>query len=196
MSEQQPIPKRRPGGRTADSTRRLYEAVLELLATGGYEAVTFQEVAAQAEVNRSTIYRRWATRTELVFDAIESVAAASVSVPDTGDYRSDLRALLSSLKDFLSSPLGIASLAAGAEMSRTAEVPERRDAFWKARFDELAIVFTRAMEKGQLSTAFDAEVGTAMLGGALFFRIVMMAESIDDQWVERVSNQFFLMQAH
>ncbi len=50
--------QRRPGGRTADVTRRINKAVIELLAEGGVEACTFQSLASRAGVERSTLYRR------------------------------------------------------------------------------------------------------------------------------------------
>ena len=46
----QPPRQKRPGGRTAEVTRRIYDAVLELLAEGGMDACTFQNVAARAGV--------------------------------------------------------------------------------------------------------------------------------------------------
>ena len=67
---ERPARQRRPGGRTADVTRRIHEAVLELLVEGGIDACTFQNVASRAGVERSTLYRRNPDRWPLIIDAI------------------------------------------------------------------------------------------------------------------------------
>jgi AcrR family transcriptional regulator len=66
--------QKRPGGRTAEVTRRINEAILELLAEGGLEACTFQNVAARAGVERSTLYRRNPDRWPTIVDAIIEMA--------------------------------------------------------------------------------------------------------------------------
>ena len=45
--------KQRPGGRTAEVTQRVFAATMDLLVVGGFEAVTFQEVAERAGVGRA-----------------------------------------------------------------------------------------------------------------------------------------------
>lgn len=61
---------------TAASRRRgvelkeaVYQATVELLETGGYEAVTFQKVAKKAQTTRSVIYRHWDDIFDLIFEA-------------------------------------------------------------------------------------------------------------------------------
>lgn len=59
-SDTSPAPRRtRPGGRTERHTQAIYDAVLRLLEESGYGALTFNDVAEAAGVNRSTLYRRW-----------------------------------------------------------------------------------------------------------------------------------------
>lgn len=67
-------------------------AVLELLAEGGYDAVSFQRVAARAGVGQPTVYRRWATKAELVEAAVFAVAEWAPP-PRKGQLGEDLRAL-------------------------------------------------------------------------------------------------------
>jgi AcrR family transcriptional regulator len=53
---------RRPGGRTADVTNRVHEAIIELLVEDGVQACTFSAVAERAGMELSTIYRRFPDR--------------------------------------------------------------------------------------------------------------------------------------
>ncbi|OBG26611.1 TetR family transcriptional regulator [Mycobacterium sp. E3198] len=49
----------------------IIEIVVELLDTRGYEAVQLREVAKRARVSLATIYKRYATRDELIVAALE-----------------------------------------------------------------------------------------------------------------------------
>lgn len=58
-------------GGSADSPDPIIEIVVELLDTQGYEAVQLREVARRARVSLATIYKRYATRDELIVAALE-----------------------------------------------------------------------------------------------------------------------------
>jgi len=76
-------------GRPRDPSRdvAILRATLELLAEGGYPAVTMEAVAARAGVGKATLYRRYPGKEQLVVDALASLAepveqAADASVRD------------------------------------------------------------------------------------------------------------------
>ncbi|MCK0091306.1 TetR/AcrR family transcriptional regulator [Rhodococcus sp. F64268] len=50
---------------------RLLATVVELLENDGYDAVQLREVARRARISLTTIYKRYATREELILAAIE-----------------------------------------------------------------------------------------------------------------------------
>src|ERR1700678_756573 len=81
-------------GRQLDATRdaALREAALELLAEIGYDRLSIDAVAARARASKTTIYRRWSGKAELVADAISSLRKPG-AVPDTGSLRGDLEAM-------------------------------------------------------------------------------------------------------
>lgn len=54
------------------SDDRLLGVVVEILETGGYEAVQLREVARRAQSSLATIYKRYSTREELILAALES----------------------------------------------------------------------------------------------------------------------------
>src|SRR5215470_9092845 len=86
------------GGRSMDGSRDvvLREAALALLAEVGYDRLTMDAVAARARAGKTTIYRRWPGKAELVVDALNSLKGAP-DIPDTGSLRQDLRALAESI---------------------------------------------------------------------------------------------------
>lgn len=105
------IPKR-PPGRPRDPEREadILRVVLELVAEGGIDAVTFEEVARRAQASKRTLYRRWPAKRDMVVAAIKAgPAAGNAPAPiDTGSLRGDLLALLERLE---------AAMAAGGSVS-------------------------------------------------------------------------------
>lgn len=84
-------------------------AVLDLLMSGGYEAVSFREVAQRAGVGQPTVYRRWTTKAELVEFAIFAVADWTPPSP-SGKLEKDLRHLAAAVLDGLLAPAVHAAL--------------------------------------------------------------------------------------
>ena len=88
--------KRKAGRpRSARSHQAILQATIELLTEEGFEAMSIEAIAARAGVGKTTIYRRWASKTDLVIDALDTLRA-EVPLVDTGDLRSDLIAVLQS----------------------------------------------------------------------------------------------------
>ncbi len=100
-----------PAGRPRDPRVEgaVRAAVLDLLVEGGYEAVSFREVAARAGVGQPTVHRRWATKAELVESAVFAVADWTPPRP-TGDLEKDLRSLARVVLDGLLAPAVHAAL--------------------------------------------------------------------------------------
>jgi AcrR family transcriptional regulator len=84
--------KGRPRDRRVD--RSLLDAALALLAEGGPDALTIDAVAARAGVARTTVYRRWSGKDELVVAVLDDVAARLIPAPNLGDTRTDLIAIV------------------------------------------------------------------------------------------------------
>jgi len=96
----------RPGGRSARVVHDVLDAVLAELAERGYALLSMEAVAQRAGVNKTTIYRRWPTKPELVLHALQELSIRSVAVPETGTVREDLIQTLRQLSTGMSSPLG------------------------------------------------------------------------------------------
>lgn len=81
---------RRPGRpRDPQADEAIISAIVDVLAEQGFSGFTVEEVAARAGVGKATIYRRWATKEEIVLAAAERVMT-HVEPPDTGSLRDDL----------------------------------------------------------------------------------------------------------
>lgn len=184
----EPVRQKRPGGRTAEVTRRINEALLELLAEGGLEACTFQNVANRAGIERSTLYRRNPDRWPTIMDAIIELAERKTANFDTGAFRTDLLATILNLAAILKSPLGPPLIeVAGALQSGVA--PGQGERFWKSRQQHLAPMFEAAIERGELPADVDRDELFAMAAGPIYFRRFIASQPLTDDWVRKVVDQ-------
>jgi AcrR family transcriptional regulator len=74
--------------RSEKAEQAILDATLELVAAHGPAALTIEGVAARAGVGKTTIYRRWATKTDLIVAAVSQLAPPE-DPPDTGSFVGD-----------------------------------------------------------------------------------------------------------
>lgn len=73
----------------------LLDAAWQELAEAGFARMTMESVAARAKTGVAVLYRRWPNKSDLVLAAIRHYGRTHpVEVPDTGNLRDDLIALL------------------------------------------------------------------------------------------------------
>lgn len=79
--------------RSAKVHRAILAATYQVVAEEGIEGASIEAIAERAGVGKTTIYRRWDTKEALIADAM-SALHLHVELPDTGNLRADLIALL------------------------------------------------------------------------------------------------------
>jgi AcrR family transcriptional regulator len=111
-------------GRRRDPSRdeAILAATLALFGEVGYAGVSIEGVAARAGVGKATIYRRYASKAQLVVEAVRVGACLGDHLPDTGDVRSDLEAMLRTMLDRLQGAGGPVLLVFAAERLRHPEL--------------------------------------------------------------------------
>ena len=173
-----PAKVRRTGGRSARVRETVLRATLDALLAGGADDLSVRDVAQQAGVHETSIYRRWGTRANLILDAVLGEVEAAVPVPDTGTLRGDLLALLSAIAAFITTPLGQLLL----QLALRDDLPEDRDVrdqFWAERFTTGQTVLQRARDRGELRPGVNAQLTTETLLGGLYVRLLLTREPID-----------------
>jgi AcrR family transcriptional regulator len=173
--------------REARADRAIVTATLELMAEHGVHALRMDDVADRAGVGKATIYRRYRSKEQLVTDAVGALVS-EIEIPDSGSTRTDLLALMREAVELYSG-----SLAAGLmptvidEMSRNAEFAAvARDRVLTARRAALRSVFDRGVLRGDLRGDLDVELALDVLGGAVFYRLLVTGGPIDERLAENV----------
>ena len=176
---------RRPGGRTADVTRRVHEAIIELLIEGGVHACTVKAVAERARIERSTLYRRFPEKWDAIIDALMDRAASDV-MPELGEsFAHDLTSVLRKLRDILDSPLGPALLAVAVEL-RSADGGGYPRAYFDRRMAQLDAMFDAAVARGELPATADREELFTFAAGPIYFRTFIAGRQVDDDFIQAI----------
>ncbi|MEU6728281.1 TetR/AcrR family transcriptional regulator [Nonomuraea wenchangensis] len=147
VTDHRKLPRRRGEALNA----AIHRATLDELAESGYAGLTMERVAERAKASKASLYRRWPSRLELVAEAVRTVLPTPESVPDTGELRGDLIAMLGQAARALSGPAGEAlrgllgeALSSGSQlgaMRRTSQGMGRK---------AMEEVVRRAVERGEV----------------------------------------------
>ncbi|WP_051789881.1 TetR/AcrR family transcriptional regulator [Streptomyces sp. NRRL S-1022] len=96
----------RPGGRSARVQQSVHQAVRDLEAEVGRDALTVPLIAARAGVTPSTVYRRWGDLRELLSDVAVERLRPDAPPADHGSLRADLEAWAVQFAEEMSSTAG------------------------------------------------------------------------------------------
>jgi AcrR family transcriptional regulator len=144
--------------RSAHSHQAILEATLALFAEVGLQGLSIEAIAERAGVGKTTIYRRWSTKEDIIADALD-LFRAEHPIPDTGNIRDDLLFIAQESqtlfnRDPLFSKLVtrfIAEIKAKPEVYRT---------FYEKmagpRIRQFRQVIERAQQRGELRSDLDA----------------------------------------
>ena len=170
-------------------------AVIELLAEAGYEALTMDAVAARARASKTTIYKRWRGKPELVSAAVDTLVAGRLPADtDTGSLRGDLLAVVLAMSGHLTSDFL-------AMMSGLVEAMRRDPALagvLRAHLMDDApaarLIIGRAVARGELRGG--AEVELAALAHevieAQLFRQMAIGAPFDDAFAAHVVDDLLM----
>ncbi|MFE4703149.1 TetR/AcrR family transcriptional regulator [Streptomyces sp. NPDC056738] len=174
MAEQRVEGARRGPGRPRQEhvTAAVLDAVVELVTESGMGALTMDAVAARAGVSKPAMYRRWPTKQDLVIAAAES-RIGSLSVPDMGDFRAELRAVLTARMEAYRQP-GVARLLAGV-IGASAEAgaePAAYRAYTARVMSQTRNLLERGVARGEVRPDVDLTDASTLVAASLVFRMI------------------------
>ena len=174
-------------GRKRDHTRdpEILDAALEVLAETGYDGMTIDMVAARAKAGKATLYRRWASKGELVIDAVACMKKVDPeSIPDTGTLRGDLVAMIKphSIEDGEKKLRVMAGLT-----SMISRDPELADAAYAAIVEPRAsvnrLLLRRAIDRGEIPADTDVEALALVSQAMAMHRVLMQRKPVDREFL-------------
>jgi AcrR family transcriptional regulator len=173
----------RTGGRSARVVSEVLSATLEEFAQQGYAGLSVEAVALRAGVNKTTIYRRWPAKADLVGAALASLRDDDPDPPDTGSLREDLVEVLQHWAAQMVTPRRRAIM---QSLVLAHTDPEMQAIVRRMRAERPAIpqvVFERAFKRRELPRGSDTELIATALLGPLHSRTAWKREPVDDAFV-------------
>lgn len=158
------------------SRQAIFAAARALVAEGAYEKVTVEAIAARAGVGKQTIYRRWPSKSAVVFAALlalsEDAEGQSVALPDTGDLRTDLKLVMrATAEEFADASFDRLIRALNTEIANDAALAAEYRAKLAQPLEEAKKARLRsAQEVGQLDADADLDLVLEVLYAPLFQR--------------------------
>lgn len=174
------MPRVKGGGTRVKMPRRTRIRNAVLLAAGqilnrdGYAGLTMERVAAESGVAKTTLYRRWPSKSALCMALYLDVAGRELRDPDTGDIARDLKEIADTVVDLqtrtVAGPafIGLIAEAHVSPQTRTAFLAE----FAERRRKMTRTVLRRAIQRRQLRADTDVDLVIDALGGAVTFRLL------------------------
>jgi AcrR family transcriptional regulator len=172
----------RPGGRTARTAEAVLAAAVAELSSRDYADISVESIAARAGVHKTTVYRRWGSKEEIIRQALISAARSRIQVPDTGSVDSDLRMLARAVQAVLSVPEGAAisrALLIGAMSSP--EIAGLMDQYWAARLEAISVIVERAISRGEIPAGTDPAAFMHAMAAPLFYRLLVARAPVTER---------------
>ncbi len=177
--------------RVARSRAAILAATAALLIEEGAAGITIEGIAERSGVAKTTIYRHWKSRSQLIFDGFESMLASPPSAPPAGPVRERLTVLLNGLVRGLTvsewAPAVTALIDAG---DRDPEIRTLLHDFLALRMSPCRDVLVEGVRTGEISASLDVDVAVSALVGPVFYRRLVSREPMDGTFGGLVVDQF------
>jgi len=182
--------RRTKGERTRGRSARVCDAVLEAAAIElgrvGFSALRIEDVAARSKVNKTTVYRRWPTKFDLISAVLERESAPIDDV-DLGSLAADVRGCLEDLRTRLYTARlrGIMQVLLGERAH-----PQVAQLVREVRERMLAVrrrVFERAIARGELPEDSDPALLVEVMNAPLVTRIMHSGDEVDDAYIDKLT---------
>jgi len=183
-----PVARPRTGGRSARVVAQVLSATLEVFAEQGYAGLSVEAVALRAGVNKTTVYRRWPAKADLLGAALFALRDEDPKPPDTGSLREDLVQILRHWAAQMETPRRRA-ITQSLLLSNTD--PDMQALVRRMREERPAIpalIFERAVKRRELPKGSDTQLIAAALLGPLHTRTYWKREHVDEAFIRALVN--------
>ncbi|WP_043638203.1 TetR/AcrR family transcriptional regulator [Nonomuraea candida] len=163
----------RPAGRprSEKAEKAIIEATLDLIAEGmGVSELTIEAIASRAGVGKTTIYRRWSNKEDLVVDALATLKAPLPPLAGAS-VRDDLISLVDAMRQ--ESGGARTRCVMNIALNEADRHPQLMERFLKRsvepRRQAMRAVIERGVASGELRADLDLDMGMAMITGTMMW---------------------------
>lgn len=182
----QPDPKNLAKRRGAPVIDKVLSATLEDLAKHGFHGLSVPDVAERAGLNKTSVYRRWPTKTDLVQAALAQAMGHHEAAPDTGDLITDMLASTKGAAAWADSTVGRGVMRTLLADAGTPEVKALTASMFRAQPKGPHEIFKRAQTRGQLGRDADVEMALTVIAGAIVQRMFVENKRVTSSFIRRL----------
>jgi TetR/AcrR family transcriptional regulator, regulator of autoinduction and epiphytic fitness len=165
-------------------------AALEVLSRRGYAAFAMEAVAESAQVARSTIYRHWPNKIDLIAEALETLNQQPHPNESSATAREQTERLLVHLADVFVDSVFSACIPALIEAAeRHPEVAGFLHGYSARRRQTLVDVLRTGIDNGELPAHLDPELAALALSSPIIYRRTMTPDPFPADRVPQLIDQ-------
>jgi AcrR family transcriptional regulator len=169
----------------------ILNAALRLVTKRGFRAVTVNEIAAEAGVGKMTLYRHWPNKAALVMDSLLALIGSETAFPKAKSALESLRLQLNLQVAFFRSQRGNLIRSLVAEVQSDADLAVAfRERWLIPRREGVRQTILQAISEGSIRKDLDMDTAIDLLYGPLYYRLLLGAGLLDEQFVANVYQQF------
>lgn len=174
--------------RRSRSERVVLDAARELLGESGFASLTVEGVAARAGVAKTTIYRRYRSRTDLALGVLLDMVGDVSTQPYVGDTATELIALVDKTVTLMrTTVLGRIMQGLVSEVAADPELAQvYRERVVSRRLADVSVLVERGIARGELRAGLDPEMVTDLLLGPIYYRFFLSGSPMDDDFGKRL----------
>jgi len=162
---------------------RVVAATFQELSRVGYTVMRVEDIAARSGVIKTTIYRRWPTKADLLTSAVMEFAKRHVPPIDTGSLRGDLRASLLAAFSLTRYEQGFLRV---IQMERSVEAVDALARGMRDRLKDMrGVMVRRGISRGELPPGVDVALLVDLVSAPVQ-RALLFNEKMDGPSVDRV----------
>ncbi|MFH8666785.1 TetR/AcrR family transcriptional regulator [Streptomyces anulatus] len=171
---------------TPERAQELYAAVLELLRESGYESLTMEGVASRTRCGKSTLYRQWGSKPELVVAALHGTRRMRLPNIDTGSLAGDLLEAARTIGEASGSDTPLMHALGHAALQSPELLCALREALILPEIAAIDTMVRRGQERGEIAAELPgAEFVAAQLLGVMRARPLLEGRYADAAYLTR-----------
>lgn len=167
------------------SSRRkqcILDAVITALEDYEYSKLTIEEIAARASVGKSTIYRWWKHKSDLVFEAFKQETASVFELDYAQSLEFNLKQQLLKLSHALNRPIGRALLVVLSEHRQAAG--EFFSQYLLPRREATRKLIQLAIQNGEIRADYPFELMLDILYAPIHYQMIFFNHQPDDAYIQ------------
>ncbi|HEY3838555.1 MAG TPA: TetR/AcrR family transcriptional regulator [Bryobacteraceae bacterium] len=176
--------------RDEEVRKRILASAAQLLESKAFDDITVDAIAEHAGSCKATVYRWWPNKAAVLIEAFREKVARDLPLPDTGDFRQDIRKQLHNFTQIILGGRGkvFARFIAGAQAD-----PDAAEAFrevWiRPRRAEAKKVFEKYVANGIARPDLDLDLAVEMVFSPLYYRLLTGFGKITDEYIDELVEQ-------